>query len=116
MRGTRGLTLLEVVVAVAVLAVGVVALERLVGRSVATLADDARLTHAMLAARSLLAETALAVPEPGLDEGTRDGLRYAREVRPTPHPALREVRVRVGDGPRDRGACELVEVIRVRAP
>lgn len=116
MRGTRGLTLLEVVVAVAVLAVGVVALQRLVGRSVAVIADDARLTRAMLAARALLAETALVTPEPGHDEGTRDGLRFERDVRPTPHPALREVRVRVGDGPRDRGACELVEVIRVRAP
>lgn len=116
MRGTRGLTLLEVVVAVAVLAVGAVALQRLVARSVATIADDARLTRAMLAARAVLAETAVAVPQPGLDEGTRDGLRFEREVRPTPHPALREVRVRVGDGPRDRGACELVEVMRVRAP
>jgi general secretion pathway protein I len=116
MRRTRGLTLLEVVVAIAVLSIGVVALERLLGRSVATIADDARLTRAMLAARALLAETALAAPEPGFDEGTRDGLRFTREVRPTPHPALREVRVHVGDGPRDRGACELVEVIRVRAP
>ena len=110
----RGLTLLEV--AVAVLSIGVVALERLVGRSVATVADDARLTRAMLAARALLAEAALAVPEPGFDEGERDGLRFTREVRATPHPALREVRVRVGNGPRDPAACELVEMIRARAP
>ena len=116
MRRARGLTLLEVVVAIAVLSIGVVALERLIGRSVATIADDARLTRAMLAARALLAETTLAAPEPGFDEGTRDGVRFTREVRSTPHPALREVRVSVGDGPRDRGACELVEVIRVRAP
>ncbi len=116
MRAHRGLTLLEVVVALAVLAIGVVAVARLVDRSVATIADDARLSRAMLAARALLAETALAVPEPGLDEGERDGLRFAREVRPTLHPALREIRVRVADGPRDRAACELVELIRVRTP
>jgi len=116
MRATRGLTLLEVVVAVAVLALGVVSLQRLIGRSVATIADDTRLTRAMLAARAVLAETALATPEPGHVTGERDGLRFERDVRPTPHPALREVRVRVGDGPRDRGACELVEVMRVRAP
>jgi general secretion pathway protein I len=116
MRTRRGLTLLEVVVAIAVLSIGIVALERLVGRSVATIADDARLTRAMLAARALLAEATLAAPEPGRDEGQRDGLRFAREVRPTAHPMLREVRVRVGDGPRDRAACELVEVIRVRTP
>ncbi len=41
MRGSRGFTLLEVVVAVAVLAVGVTALERLLARSVATLGADA---------------------------------------------------------------------------
>ena len=116
MRRRRGLTLLEVVVAIAVLSIGIVALERLLGQSVATIADDARLTRAMLAARALLAEAALAVPEPGVDEGERDGLRFTREVRPTPHPALREVRVRVGEGPRDHAACELVEVIRAHAP
>ena len=114
-RARRGLTLLEVVVAIAVLAIGVVALERLLARSVATIADDARLTRAMLAARALLAEAALAAPEPGVDAGERDGLPYTREVRPTLHPALREVRVRVADGPRDRAACELVELIRVPA-
>ena len=115
MRRRRGLTLLEVVVAIAVLSIGMVALQRLLGRSVATIADDVRLTRAMLAARALLAEAALAPPEPGFDEGERGGLRFTREVRPTPHPALREVRVRVGEGPRDPAACELVEVIRVPA-
>ena len=116
MRANRGLTLLEVVVALAVLAIGVVALARLLDRSVATIADDARLSRAMLAARALLAETALATPDTGVAEGERDGLRFTREIRPTPHPALREVRVRVADGPRDRAACEIVELIRVRAP
>ena len=109
MRRRDGLTLLEVVVAVAVLSIGVVALERLVCRSVATIADDARLTRAMLAAQALLAEAAHAAPEAGLDEGERDGLRFTREVRPTAHPDLREVRVRVEE-------CELAEVLRVRAP
>lgn len=113
-RGRRGLTLLEVVVATAVLSIGVVALQRLLAGSVATLADDARLTRAMLAARALLAEAALVPPPPGVVEGALDGVPFTREVRATPHPALREVRVRVGDG--DRTACELVEVIRVRAP
>jgi type II secretion system protein I len=110
-RGPRGLTLLEAVVALAVLAVGVVALQRLVGRSVATLADDARLTRAMLAAAALVAEARLAPPEPGRTEGQTGGLPFTRDVRATPHPALREVRVRVGRAG-DRAACELVELIR----
>jgi hypothetical protein len=46
-------------------------------------------------------------------EGIRpDGLRFEREVRPTGHPRLREVRVRVQ--PADGGAgCELLELVRV---
>lgn len=110
-RGQRGFTLLEVMIAIAVLATGVVALQRLVARSAATVAADGETTRALLVARALLAEAALAPPEPGLVRGERAGLRFAREVRPTPHPALREVRVRVAGGP--GGACELVEVIRV---
>jgi general secretion pathway protein I len=115
-RACRGLTLLEVVVALAVLAIGVVALADLLGRSVATIADDVRLSRAMLASRALLAETALATPDIGVDEGERQGLPFTREILPTIHPTLREVHVRVGDGPRDRSACELVELVRVRAP
>jgi len=115
MRARRGLTLLEVLVALAVLAIGIVALERLLGRSVATIADDARLTRAMLAARALLAEAALGSPEPGVTEGEANGVHFTREVRPTLHPGLREVRVRVANGAQDAAACELVELIRVPA-
>src|SRR5262245_31665953 len=108
-----GFGLLEVLVALVVVAVGVTALQRLVSRSVATLGEDARLTRAMLAAQGLLADAALAPPEPGRTDGsTPEGLRFERDVARAPHPALREVRVRVWP---DAGAapCELWEVIRV---
>lgn len=108
MTSRRGFTLVEVVVALAILGTGVLALQQLLGRSVATIAADAELTRNMLLAQTLLSEAALAPPEPGHTSGTRDGLHFARDVQRTPHPALREVRVRVG-------ACELVEVIRVPA-
>lgn len=109
----RGLTLLEVLVALAVLAIGVTAMQQLVVRSVATLAADARLGRAMVAAQAILAEAAAAPPEPGYVAGeTAGGLHFEREVRRTIHRALREVRVRVYP---ERGAlpCELVELVDV---
>ena len=113
MTGRRGLTLLEVMVALVILAVGVTALQRLLVRSVATVTADGQTTRAMLLAQALLAEVEVRPPEPGHSEGVRPGgLRFERDVRRTPHPALREVRVRVY--PEAGGtACELVEMIRV---
>ena len=112
-RSDRGLGLLEVLVALVVLAVGVTALQRLVTRSVGTLGEDLRITRAMLAAQTLLTEAALAPPEPGETSGrTPDGLRFERAVARTPHPALRQIRVRVWP---DAGSapCELLEVVHV---
>ena len=112
-RSRAGFGLLETLVAVAVVAIGVTAVQRLVTRSVATLGEDLRLTRAMLAAQALLTDAALAPPEPGRTSGsTPEGLRFEREVARAPHPALREIRVRVWP---DAGAapCELWEVIRV---
>ena len=106
------MTLVEVLVALAVLAVGVVSLQRLLVRSVAMVARDGEASRAMLLARALLAEAELRPPEPGHTEGARPGgLRFDRDVRRTPHPALREVRVRVSAG--GGTACELVELVRV---
>ena len=113
MQGRRGLTLLEVLVALAVLATGVTALQRLLARSVATIGADARLSRAMLEARALLTQAELTPPEPGHDGGERGGgLRFERDVWRTVHPELREVRVRVYWDAGGR-ACELVELIRV---
>jgi prepilin-type N-terminal cleavage/methylation domain-containing protein len=113
-RGTRGLTLLEVVVATAIVAIGVVALERLVVQSTATLAADVETSRALLAAQAVLAEAVVVPPEPGRATLERAGLRVARDVEPTAHPALRQVRVRAWGA---AGApVELLEVVRVPAP
>src|SRR5262249_2924328 len=91
-RDRRGLALLEVLVGLAVLAIGVTAVQRLFSRSVAAVASDAEAGRAMALARALLAEAEVSPPEPGHTEGQRaDGLRYQRDVRRTPHPGLREV-------------------------
>jgi type II secretion system protein I len=119
-RRDGGLTLLEVAVALAVLATGVLAVQRLLVRSVDTIAADARLTRAMLHARRLLAEAAVSPPPLGRragavgDEGN-EGFRFEREVRATAHPGLREIRVRVSWPGGDPAACELVELVRVPA-
>lgn len=106
------MTLLEVLVAVAVLAVGVTALQRLLVRGVATVAVDREASRAMMLARAVLADAELRPPEPGRTEGARPGgLRFERDVRRTAHPALREVRVVVSAG--GVAACELVELVRV---
>jgi len=108
---TRGFTLLEVAVAIAVLALAGIAAERLVVRSIVTVDHDARRARTLLAARDVVAETALAPPPPGRESTTRsDGLRVVREVMPTGHPALAEVHVRVtwADG---GDASDLVELV-----
>ena len=112
MNRRRGMTLLEVLVAVAVLAVGVTALQRLLVRGIATVAVDREASRAMMLARAVLADAELRPPEPGHTEGARPGgLRFERDVRRTAHPALREVRVHVSAG--GDAACELVELVRV---
>src|SRR5438093_13705919 len=96
MRRPRGMTLLEVLVALAVLAIGVTALQGLLTASVRGIATDVRLTEALLLARSLLAEAEVRPPEPGHVEGERPGaLPYFRYTAPTPHLVHAELPVRV---------------------
>jgi len=116
----HGMTLLEALVALTVLATGVLAVQRLALHSVAGIAADAELTRAMLLARALLAEAALAPPEPGHVAGDLAGrgpqaadLRFERTVSTGPHPGLREVRVRVFRPDRPGDTCELLEFVRV---
>jgi general secretion pathway protein I len=113
MTARRGFTLVEAVVAVAVLASAGVALQRLVVRSFGTVEHDARRARTLVVARALVAEAAIRPPAGGRDAGERpDDLRWVREVRPTPDPHLREVRVRVES--RDGGdGAELVELVYV---
>lgn len=117
MRRPRGSTLLEVLVALVVLAVGVTACQQLVVRSLGTVATDADLTRAMLLARAVLAEAEVSPPPFGHVAGPlappNDDLLWERDVAATAHPALREVRVRVHRA--GTAGAELLEVIRVPA-
>jgi len=109
---SRGFTLLEVLVAVAVLGVGLVSLLGLHVRNIDLIARDQRVTEATMLARGLMAEVdAEPFPGLGLTEGDFEidyperypDLRWEREVLTTPVPDVREVRVRVFRGEEESG-------------
>jgi len=107
----RGFTLIEVVVAVAVLATAGVALQRLVTTSVRTIAAGAARAHTLVVARERLAEATLRPPPFGRAQWIEpDGLRTTRIVEASAHPWLRTVTVRTEDA-RGRDGSELMELV-----
>jgi general secretion pathway protein I len=111
-RQRAGFTLLEVLVAVAVLGLALVSLLGLHVRDLALIARDQRVTEATLLARALMTEAEVEpFPDLGLTSGDFEdrypdefpGLRWEREVLPTPVPDVREVRVRVFRGDEESG-------------
>jgi general secretion pathway protein I len=108
----EGFTLLEVLVAVAVLGLALVSLLGLHVRNLALLERDQRITEATLLARALMVEAEVEpFPDVGLTSGDFEerypqrfpGLQWEREVSPTPVPDVREVRVRVFRGEEESG-------------
>jgi general secretion pathway protein I len=107
-----GFTLLEVLVAVAVLGLALVSLLGLHVRNLALIERDQRITEGTLLARALMTEAEVEpFPEVGLIDGDFEeryperfpGLRWEREVAATPVPDVREIRVRVFRGEEESG-------------
>ena len=107
-----GFTLLEVLVAVAVLGLALVSLLGLHVRTLALIDRDQRVTEATLLARALMTEAEVGTfPDIGVTNGDFDerypdrypDLRWEREVLPSPLPDLREVHVRVFRGEQESG-------------
>lgn len=133
-RSERGFTLLEVLVATAILGVAVVTLLGLHARNLDLAAEAETLTIAGALATDVLATARL---DPVLDEGAVRGTfavrrgdadgrlvlyggarsdRYwwSREVLPTALPTLKQVRVRVALTGQDRVLAELWAALRVQ--
>lgn len=98
---TRGFTLLEVIVALAVIALALLALVRTAGLGAAALAHETELTLAQFVAANVMSEARLREGAPAL--GRRDGVatmgprefKWELVVQATEEPSIRRLDVRV---------------------
>jgi prepilin-type N-terminal cleavage/methylation domain-containing protein len=115
-----GFTLLEVMVAVTVIAFAFVGLLGLQARNLQSVAYSQQLTRATLLAQMIIAKIQVDVATGGFAKlndggGRRDDypeFRYEIEVLSTPFDQLREVLVRVIWDERDPRGCELLFFVR----
>lgn len=108
----RGFTLLEALVALALVAAGAAAALRLVRTGVDAVGGDGAYTSAIFLAMDELARARLDPPSPGDREtAPAGGPRLERHVRRMADPSLLEVRVRVTP-PGASAGVELVEIVR----
>lgn len=124
-RADRGFTLLEVLIAVAILAIALVALLSLHGRNIRVVAYDRQLSRATLLAQGVMTRTLVAdpFPDPTQDRGEfadDPGFRWQVEVLHGPtrdlEDVVREVRVRVFWDANDLDAVRLVTLVRKPTP
>ncbi len=118
-RGAGGFTLIEVMVALTVVAFGFVALLGLHNHNIALVARDQDLTRATLLARQLISEMEVVEGWPDTGQtrgefGNAPGFYWEREVEDTELPTVRRVVLRVIWDARLPNACELVYFIRDR--
>lgn len=115
-----GFTLLEVMVALAIIAFAIVGLLGLHARNIQMIARDQNLTRATLLGRELISQIQFQVMTNGLQDlgdsqGTFEGYpgyRWERQVLPTGLDEMREVVVRVIFDEANPAACELVYFLR----
>ena len=117
--GQGGFTLIEVIVALTIVAFAFVGLLGLHNRNIAMVANDQDLTRATLLARQFITEMELIeqFPDVGASRGQFEnapGFYWERDVQDTEIPAVRRVDVRIVWDPRNPTACELIYYIRDR--
>ena len=120
-KGTRarGFTLIEVLVALTIVAFAFVGLLGLHNRNLAMVARDQDLTRATLLGRQFITEMELIeqFPDTGTTRGefsNAPGFSWERDVEDTDLPTVRRVVVHVVWDPRMPNACELIYYIRDR--
>jgi general secretion pathway protein I len=112
-----GFTLIEVMIALFIVALGFVALLGLHNQNLAMVGRDQDLTLATLIARRLITQMELVeqFPDLGVSSGQIEdypGFHWEREVKETFQPDLREVHLRVVWDERIPDACRLLYFIR----
>ena len=115
-----GFTLIEVLVALTVIAFAFVPLLGLHGHNIKAVARDQQLTRATLLAREMVSQMQFEVNSGGLQQlgdsrGTFEGYpgyRFERQVLTTALDEVREVIVRVIFDERNPSACEVVYFVR----
>jgi general secretion pathway protein I len=115
----RGFTLIEVLVALTIVAFAFVGLLGLHNRNLAMVARDQDLTRATLLGRQFITEMELIeqFPDTGTTRGefsNAPGFYWERDVEDTDLPTVRRVVVHVVWDPRMPNACELIYYIRDR--
>ena len=120
-RRRSAFTLLEVLVALVIIATAFVALLGLHTRNLRVTAREAAYTSSLFLARELIAEAELGgFPDLGTSNGNFDerhpggfvGYTWERIVTGTPFPQLREVEVRVQPPAEPSAACSLTLLLR----
>ena len=115
-RARRGFTLIEVLVALTIVAFAFVGLLGLHNRNLAMVSRDRDLTGAMLLARQLITE--LEVKERWADTGRQGGeyagYKWEREVEETELTTVRRIRLRVIYDERTPDACSFLYYMRDR--
>ncbi len=97
-RSQKGFTLIEVLVALAIVAYALIGLLGLQNRNLTLVGQDQNMTRATLLARMLITQMEVRekFPELGFTSGElEDGFFFEREVNETLLPDVREVRLRV---------------------
>jgi len=118
-RGAHGFTLIEVLVALAIVAYALIGLIGLVNRNLGVVGRDEDLTRAMLLARKFVAEMEVRekFPDLGFSSGQFDeypGFSWEREVTELFIPDVRQVVLRIVFDERQPDAVELLYYVRDR--
>jgi general secretion pathway protein I len=118
-RASGGFTLIEVMVAMTIVAVAFVGLLGLHNRNIAMIARDQDFTRATLLARQFITEMEVIEqwPDTGTSRGefpNAPGFIWERDVQDTDLPTVRRVVLRVIWDERSPDACELIYFIRDR--